>query len=149
MPNILPLLRREGVLLAGLGLGLTDGKAAFGFVSPEALDVGQDGDDFLMAELVSEGGHTALVVGQLRYRSSLADDAVQETVGVVPGMTVAVEGRGPEGSIGILDVPVGLTFAVGAVAYGAIGGEYVPAGCDYGRIEGVAGGGAGDGGTPD
>ncbi len=76
-----------------------------------------------MTEDFAEGGHEALVAGDGKFNAAVVDDAVEETVGVVPGVAVTVEGRSGEGTIVVADVPVGLTFAVDAVAAGAVFGE--------------------------
>ena len=121
---LLPL-RRERVQLADQGLGLPDGQSAFALVTPEGLDVGQHVDNLLMAQMVAEGGHTAFVAGNLRYRPSLADYPVQQAVPMVPRVPVAVERRGRQCPVGFLYVPVRLTRAVGSVTCGAIRCEYL------------------------
>ena len=113
-------MRREGVYLAGVGLGLGDGEAAAGFARPEALDVGEDGDNFLVAEGFAEGGHAAFEARDGKFSAAVVDDAVEETVGVVPGVAVAVQrGRG-QGAVGLADVPVGLALSIDAVTAGAV-----------------------------
>ena len=110
-------------MLAGEGLGLGYGDAAACFAFPKAFDVGEDGDDFLVAEGFTKGGHDGLVAGDGEFGAAVTDDAVEETVGVVPGVAVAVERGRRQGAVGVADVPVGLAFAVDAVAAGAIGHE--------------------------
>ena len=50
----------EGVLLACKGLGLADEQAPAHLSFPMALHVGEHGDNFLVAESFTEGGHDAL-----------------------------------------------------------------------------------------
>ena len=129
-------------MLAGEGLGLDDGDAAAGLARPEGLDVGEDGDYLLVGEGFSEGRHDALEAGDGEFGSAVADDAVEEAVGVMPGVAVAVErGRG-KGAVGVTDVPVGLTFAVDAVAGGAVGNEERAAGW-WGGVSGCGSAGFG------
>ena len=142
----------EGVVLAGEGLGLGDGDASAHFTRPEALDVGEDGDYLLVAKFLAEGGHAALESRDGEFGSAVADDAVEEAVGVVPGVAVAVQGGRREGAVELAEVPVGLALAIDAVTAGAILeeddftlGDGVGGG-GWGVIRGVAGGrrGAGD-----
>ena len=101
---------------------LNDGDAADFFVIPEALDVFEHCNNFVVGELSSKCGHTTLELWQVRVfpeLSALAHYAVEQSVSVVPGVAIAVQGGSGEDAVGLADMPVGLALAFGAVACGA------------------------------
>ena len=76
-----------------------------------------------MAELSSESWHRAFKAGHVRAFQVCATqvyEGVEGSVAVVPGVTLAVQrGRG-EGSVALLEMPVGLPLSVLPVARGAV-----------------------------
>ena len=115
---------------------LDDGDVADFFVIPETLDVFEHCNNLIAGELFSKCGHATLKLWQVRVfpeLSALAHYAVEQPVSVVPGVAIAVKGRGGEDAVGHADMPVGLALAIGAVACGASGcEEFLPCGRGWG-----------------
>ncbi len=111
---------------------LRDGHAADFFVIPETLDVFEHCNNLIVGELFSKCGHTTLELWQVRVfpeLSTLAHYTVEQSVSVVPGVAIAVQGWSRENAIGLADMPVGLALALGAVACGASSCEdFLPGG---------------------
>ena len=81
---------------------LDDGDAADFFVIPETLDVFEHCNNLIVGELFSKCGHATLELWQVRVLpelSALAHYAVEQPVSVVPGMAIAVKGRGGEDAV--------------------------------------------------
>ena len=112
------------------------GDAADFFVIPETLDVFEHCNNLIVGELFSKCGHATLELWQVRVLpelSALAHYAVEQPVSVVPGMAIAVKGRGGEDAVWLADMPVGLALAPRAVACGASSCEdFLPCGRGWG-----------------
>ena len=115
---------------------LDDGDAADFLVIPETLDVFEHCNNLILGELFSKCRHATFKLWQVRVfpaLSALAHYAVEQSVSVVPGVAIAVQGRSGEDAIGLADMPVGLALALSAVACGASSCEdFLPGGWGWG-----------------
>ena len=93
------LLLWERVLLACLPLALT----LLSF--PEGLEVINYRPDFFILKLLTEGGHTALEVGDVERSPAVFDDAEKQAIGVVPGVAGSVVRRSRVGAIRAFYLP--------------------------------------------
>ena len=112
--------------LANRRLRLPDGQSLFCLAPPEALDVCENCDYLLVAELVAKRRHSALearIARVFKYPSTLTDSAVQEAIPMMPGMPVAIERRRQQGAVFLPDLPVGLPLASYSMTHSAIRGK--------------------------
>ena len=121
---------RKRVPFADHRLGLPLHRPLEHLVSPRALQVVDDQDNLPVGKCVPKGRHSALETRQGRGfvdGPALADGPENRAVPVMPSVTVAVERRRGQGPIRLADVPVHLTFPIGAVAHGTVGLVDAPA----------------------
>src|SRR3989454_84955 len=89
--------------------------------SPVALDVRQDGPDFIVGELAAKTRHVALVARRRigRHEPALRD-AEEHAVRVMPGVAALIVRRRRQAAVGQAGTPVRLPFQLRAVAGGAV-----------------------------
>ncbi len=95
---------------------------------PQALDVCERIDDFVMGQGVAERRHPALEAWGSRYRPSFPHYAVEDAIGVVPRVAIAVQGRRAQSAIIVSDSPIRGALPHSAVAYRAMHFECAGAG---------------------
>ena len=90
---------------------------------PVGPDEGENIPNVLVAQLIAERRHSAVERDSLSRHGRLAAElrvGKEQAVGMVPGMSSLVMGRGWEKTIGVCTLPVGLPLKINSVAGRAI-----------------------------
>ena len=96
------------------------GLNSLNWLGPSRLDEREDGANVLVAQDRAESGHAGCHAHSHVIQDCLpspADIIFQHSVVMMPGMAISVMGRGRENAVFIRNLPVGLPFELGTVAY--------------------------------